>query len=154
MNVDRGFQLQELRGVFKRRASLVVSIAFGVFLLSVLVAFWLPNQYSSAAMLSLVPRRRKTPVLQRANGGCCMTTATSSPPKEHHLFQEITKSRLEAFRAALLRGKTQRGTRRTVKAVRNIIDWHLRSLWRDAEREGYAGPFPRLDLAAGESCET
>jgi integrase len=61
------------------------------------------------------------------------------------LFQEITKSQLEAFRAKLLRGKTQRGTTRTVKAVRNIIDWHLRSLWRDAEREGYTGPFPRLD---------
>jgi hypothetical protein len=29
--------------------------------------------------------------------------------------------------------------------VRNIIDWHLRSLWRDAEREGCSGPFPRLD---------
>ena len=61
------------------------------------------------------------------------------------LFQEITKTRLEAFRAKLLRGKTQRGTTRTVKAVRNIVDWHLQSLWRDAEREGYAGPFPRLD---------
>jgi integrase len=45
----------------------------------------------------------------------------------------------------LLRGKTKRGTTRTVKAVRNIIDWHLRSLWRDAEREGCSGPFPRLD---------
>ncbi|MBV8137187.1 MAG: hypothetical protein JO121_16390 [Deltaproteobacteria bacterium] len=41
------------------------------------------------------------------------------------LFQEITKGRLEAFRAKLLRGKTQRGTTRTIKAVRNIIDWHL-----------------------------
>ena len=61
------------------------------------------------------------------------------------LFDDVTKSRLEAFRAKLLRGKTKRGTTRTVKAVRNIIDWHLRSLWRDAEREGCAGPFPRLD---------
>ena len=61
------------------------------------------------------------------------------------LFQEITKGRLEAFRAKLLRGKTQRGTTRTIKAVRNIIDWHLRSLWRDAEREGLASLFPRLD---------
>ncbi len=61
------------------------------------------------------------------------------------LFQDMTKSRLEAFRSKLLRGRTRRGTTRTVKAVRNIIDWHLRSLWRDAEREGYAGPFPRLD---------
>ena len=61
------------------------------------------------------------------------------------LFQEITKGRLEAFRAKLLRGKTQRGTTRTIKAVRNIIDWHLRSLWRDAEREGHASLFPRLD---------
>ena len=34
------------------------------------------------------------------------------------LFQEITKSRLEAFRGVLLRGNTQRGTTRTVKAVR------------------------------------
>jgi hypothetical protein len=56
------------------------------------------------------------------------------------LFQEITKSRLEAFRAKLLGGKRQRGTTRTIKAVRNISDWHLRSLWRDAER-GYASPF-------------
>src|SRR5215472_18604104 len=48
-------------------------------------------------------------------------------------------------RAKLLRGKTRRGTTRTIKAVRNIIDWHLRSLWRDAEREGLASLFPRLD---------
>ena len=61
------------------------------------------------------------------------------------LFGEITKSQLEAFRATLLRGKTRRGTTRTVKAVRNIVDWHLRSLWRDAEREGYSGSFPSLD---------
>jgi hypothetical protein len=61
------------------------------------------------------------------------------------LFQAITKTRLEAFRAKLLRGRTQRGTTRAVKAVRNVVDWHLQSLWRDAEREGYAGPFPRLD---------
>jgi hypothetical protein len=61
------------------------------------------------------------------------------------LFQEMTKTRLEAFRAKLLRGKTQRGTTRTVKAVRNVVDWHLQSWWRDAEREGYAGTFPRLD---------
>jgi hypothetical protein len=60
-------------------------------------------------------------------------------------FDDVTKSRLEAFRAKLLRGQTRRGTTRTVKAVRNIIDWHLRSLWRDAEREGCAGAFPRLD---------
>ena len=61
------------------------------------------------------------------------------------LFQDVTKSRLETFRSKLLRARTRRGTTRTVKAVRNIIDWHLRSLWRDAEREGYAGSFPRLD---------
>lgn len=61
------------------------------------------------------------------------------------LFQEITRSRLETFRAVLLRGKTQRGSTRTVKTVRNVIDWHLSSLWRDAAREGQAGLFPRLD---------
>jgi hypothetical protein len=43
------------------------------------------------------------------------------------LFQEITNSRLEAFRAALLRGRD--GTGNTIKAVRNIIEWHLRSFW-------------------------
>ena len=47
------------------------------------------------------------------------------PELGSELFQEITKSRLEAFRAALLRGKTQRGTKRTIKAVRNVIDWIL-----------------------------
>jgi integrase len=61
------------------------------------------------------------------------------------LFGEITKSQLEAFRATLLHGRTRRGTTRTVKAVRNTIDWHFRSLWRDAESEGCAGPFPSLD---------
>jgi hypothetical protein len=61
------------------------------------------------------------------------------------LFEDLTKGRLEAFRAKLLRGKTRRGSLRPVKAVRNFIDWHLRSLCRDAEREGYTGPFPRLD---------
>jgi hypothetical protein len=59
-------------------------------------------------------------------------------------FEDMT-SRLEAFRAMLLRDETKRGTTPTLKAVRNIIDWHLRALWRDAEREGVAGPFPRLD---------
>ena len=56
MNVERGFQLQDLRGIFKRRASLMTTIALGVFLLSVLIAFWLPNQYSAAAMLLVEPQ--------------------------------------------------------------------------------------------------
>jgi integrase len=60
-------------------------------------------------------------------------------------LQDVTKARLEAFRAKLLAQKTRRGTKRTVKTVRNIIDWHLRSLWRDAEQEGYVDRFPHLD---------
>jgi integrase len=55
------------------------------------------------------------------------------------------RTRSMARQRTLLRGRTPRGTTRTVKAVRNIIDWHFRSLWRDAESEGYAGPFPSLD---------
>ena len=56
MNVERGFQLQDLRGILKRRASLIATLAFGVFLLSVLIAFWLPNQYSAATMLLVEPQ--------------------------------------------------------------------------------------------------
>jgi polysaccharide chain length determinant protein (PEP-CTERM system associated) len=56
MNVERGFQLRDLKGLFQRRASLMFSVALGVFLLSVLVAFWLPNQYTAAAMLLVEPQ--------------------------------------------------------------------------------------------------
>jgi hypothetical protein len=59
-------------------------------------------------------------------------------------LQDLTKSRLETLRAKLLGQRTRRGTKRTVKAIRNIIDWHLRTLWRDAEREGLVGSFPKL----------
>jgi integrase len=45
----------------------------------------------------------------------------------------------------LLTQETVRGTKRTVKAARNIIDWHFRTLWRDAERKGLVGAFPKLD---------
>ena len=61
------------------------------------------------------------------------------------LLRDVTKARLEAFRGKLLEQKTRRGTKRTIKTARNIIDWHLRSLWRDAEREGYVDRFPHLD---------
>src|SRR5215469_3033346 len=56
MNADRGFQLQDLRGIWQRRAPLMAGVALGVFLLSVLIAFWLPNQYSAATMLLVEPQ--------------------------------------------------------------------------------------------------
>jgi polysaccharide chain length determinant protein (PEP-CTERM system associated) len=56
MNVERGFQLQDLRRILKRRAALIATLAFGVFLLSILIAFWLPNQYSAATMLLVEPQ--------------------------------------------------------------------------------------------------
>jgi polysaccharide chain length determinant protein (PEP-CTERM system associated) len=56
MNAEQGFQLQDFRSVWKRRASLILSVAFGVFLLSFLIAFWLPNQYTAATMLLVEPQ--------------------------------------------------------------------------------------------------
>jgi polysaccharide chain length determinant protein (PEP-CTERM system associated) len=56
MNVERGFQLQDLRGILRRRATLIARVAFGVFLLSIVIAFWLPNQYQAAAMLLVEPQ--------------------------------------------------------------------------------------------------
>jgi polysaccharide chain length determinant protein (PEP-CTERM system associated) len=56
MNIERGFQLQDLRGMLKRRASLIAGVALAVLLLSILIAFWLPNQYSAAAMLLVEPQ--------------------------------------------------------------------------------------------------
>jgi polysaccharide chain length determinant protein (PEP-CTERM system associated) len=56
MNVERGFQLQDLRAVLARRASLIAGVAFGVFLLSIVIAFWLPNQYSASTMLLVEPQ--------------------------------------------------------------------------------------------------
>lgn len=61
------------------------------------------------------------------------------------LLSEIGTAEMEDLRAELLAGKTARGTRRTIKAVRNIIDWHLRSFWRDARRHGLVGAFPHLE---------
>jgi integrase len=92
--------------------------------------------------------RRKQPPLVRASAAkkhrrCFVGIIL--PELGDEILTEIGKARLEAFRAKLLTQKTRRGTLRTVKATRNIIDWHLRSLWRDAEREGIAGSFPRLD---------
>jgi len=58
---------------------------------------------------------------------------------------EIGNHELEELRAELLAEKTQRGTQRTMKAVRNIIDWHLRACWRDAKRHGLVGDFPSLE---------
>src|SRR5215472_3444086 len=56
MSVERGSQFQDLRGVLKRRASLIATVAFAVFLFSILIAFWLPNQYQAATMLLVEPQ--------------------------------------------------------------------------------------------------
>ena len=61
------------------------------------------------------------------------------------LLAAIGTHELEELRAELLTEKTQRGTRRTMKAVRNIIDWHRRACWRDAKRHGLVGDFPSIE---------
>lgn len=63
-------------------------------------------------------------------------------------FDEIDRTELEAFRGKLLReeiGPKTARRKRTLKTVRNIIDGHLRALWRAAEGAGVAGPWPRLE---------
>jgi len=56
MNVDRSFQLQDLRRLLRRRAPLMIGVSFAVFLLAILLAAWLPNQYSAWATLLVEPQ--------------------------------------------------------------------------------------------------
>jgi len=56
MNVERGFQLQDLRGVLRRRAPLMGTVTLGAVLLSILIAGWLPNQYSARTTLLVEPQ--------------------------------------------------------------------------------------------------
>ena len=45
-------------------------------------------------------------------------------------------------------------TTRTIKAVRNIIDWHLRSLWPDAVKGGVCESVPAPGLASCAAHQT
>jgi len=56
MNVDRGLQLQDLRGLLRRRLPLMSTVAFGIVLFTILIAGWLPNQYSASATLLVEPQ--------------------------------------------------------------------------------------------------
>ncbi len=56
MNVDQGFQLSDLRGILRRRASVIGVVAGGIFLASILVAFWLPNRYEARTTLLVEPQ--------------------------------------------------------------------------------------------------
>lgn len=69
------------------------------------------------------------------------------------LFQEITKSRLEAFRAKLLRGRTQRGTRRTIKAFATLLTG-IFDLYGATLKGGVCEPVPAPGLASCAAHQT
>jgi len=56
MDMEQGFQLDDLRGMFRRRGVAMVSIAGGAVLLSVLVAAWIPNEYEAVTTLLIEPQ--------------------------------------------------------------------------------------------------
>jgi integrase len=47
-------------------------------------------------------------------------------------LRDLSRQDLMRLRAELLEEETPRKTKRSLKTVRNIIDWHLRALWNDA----------------------
>lgn len=56
MDSEQGFQLGDLTTVLKRRAGLIFGVAGSVILLAILISAWLPNQYSSDAILLIEPQ--------------------------------------------------------------------------------------------------
>jgi polysaccharide chain length determinant protein (PEP-CTERM system associated) len=56
MDLEQGFQLDDLRGMFHRRSVTMAVIAAAVVLLSVLVAAWIPNEYEAVTTLLIEPQ--------------------------------------------------------------------------------------------------
>jgi polysaccharide chain length determinant protein (PEP-CTERM system associated) len=57
MDLNEGFQLDDLRGVLRRRQGVITLIFGAVFLSSIFVAAVLPNEYRSSAVLMIEPQR-------------------------------------------------------------------------------------------------
>jgi polysaccharide chain length determinant protein (PEP-CTERM system associated) len=56
MQVEEGFRVNELAGMLRRRRSVIAVVAGAVFLLSILVAGFLPNQYGATAVILVEPQ--------------------------------------------------------------------------------------------------
>lgn len=97
---------------------------------------WIPTQ--TAPMLRATEERKRKLYFERI----------ILPELGGLSFEEIDRTELEAFRGKLLReeiGPKAARRKRKLKTIRNIIDGHLRALWRAAEAAGVAGPWPRLE---------
>jgi len=56
MNLDEGFEIGDLRGLIRRRAPLALGVALAVFLVSVVAAAVLPNQYQTHTTILVEPQ--------------------------------------------------------------------------------------------------
>jgi len=56
MDIEQGFQLDDLSGMFRRRWAVMATIAGSVVLVSVLVAAWIPNEYEAVTTLLIEPQ--------------------------------------------------------------------------------------------------
>jgi len=56
MDMEQGFQLDDLRGMFRRRWTRMATISGGILLASVLVAAWIPNEYEAITTLLIEPQ--------------------------------------------------------------------------------------------------
>lgn len=56
MNVEQGFQLNDLGGIVRRRLPLIAAIAGSIFAVALLIASWLPPRYESYATLLIEPQ--------------------------------------------------------------------------------------------------
>jgi succinoglycan biosynthesis transport protein ExoP len=57
MDMNEGFQLDDLRGTLRRRRGLIMLIFGSAFLSSIFIAAVLPNEYRSSAVLMIEPQR-------------------------------------------------------------------------------------------------
>lgn len=56
MDLERGFEIDDLRGLLRRRGPVMAALLGTTFLLFVLVAGWLPNEYRAATTLLIDPQ--------------------------------------------------------------------------------------------------
>ena len=56
MDIEQGFQVDDLRGLLRRRGFVMGTILGGALLLFVLIAGWLPNEYVAATTLLIEPQ--------------------------------------------------------------------------------------------------
>ena len=56
MDMEQGFQLDDLRGMFRRRGIPMAAIVGATVLASVLVAAWIPNEYEAVTTLLIEPQ--------------------------------------------------------------------------------------------------